>query len=76
MQKIIRAEIGIQIKDVDQFMEYLANYYDCEDISEVDDDMVHEFLNDHIKAHSTVNDLFRIVGGDTDGWLLNSIREV
>lgn len=75
MQKIIRAEIGIQIKDVERFMNYLASYYDCEK-AEVTDDMVHEFLDDHIEARSTVIDLFRVVGGDTDGWLLNSIKEV
>ena len=72
MQKIIRAEIEIQIADVERFMKYLATYYDCKE-EEITDDMVHEFLNDHIEARSTVIDLFRVVGGDTDGWLLNNI---
>ena len=72
MTKII-AEITIQVNDEDQFNKYIANYYDCEE-SEVNRDMIHEFLNDHIKAHSTVDGLFDVVGGDTDGWLLNSIN--
>ena len=75
MQKIIRAEIEIQIKDTERFIEYLADYYDYEE-TEIDQDMVRGFLNDHIKAHSTVPDEFRVVGGDTDGWLLNNMEEV
>ena len=75
MQKKIRAEIEIQIDDEKQFYENVASYYDC-DVSEVFADKIYEFLDDHIEAHSTMKNIFRVVGGDTDGWLLNNIKEV
>jgi len=74
MQKIIRAEIGIQIDDEKQFYKNVASYYDCDE-SEIFADKIYGFLNDHIEAHSTIENVFRIVGGDTDGWLLNNIKE-
>ena len=69
----IIAEITIQVPDEERFNKYIANYYDCEE-SEIDREMICEYLNDHIEAHSTVKGLFSIIGGDTDGWLLNSIN--
>jgi len=69
----IIAEINIQVKDEDRFTKYIANQYNCEE-SEVDREMIREFLNDHIEMCSTLNDLFVVIGGDTDGWLLNSIN--
>ena len=69
----IIAEINIQVKDEDRFTKYIANQYNCEE-SEVDREMICEFLNDHIEMCSTLNDLFVVIGGDTDGWLINNIN--
>lgn len=71
----IIAEINIQVKDEERFTKYIANQYNCEE-TEVDREMIREFLNDHIDMCSTLNDLFQVIGGDTDGWLLNNIKEV
>ena len=72
MSEIIRAEIEIQVDSKEQLRKDIARCYSCEE-SEVTGDMIYEYLNDHIEAHSTIKNVFRIIGGDTDGWILSSI---
>lgn len=59
--------INIEVPDEEKFKREIYEQY-----GEVNESNVEEFIEDHLTAHNTCNNLFVVEGanGDTDGWLV------
>ena len=69
MEMTIKATIHLTVEDVEKFVKELCKEYDCE-VEEIDEEILGEFFEDHIKAGNMCNNLFVVEGGDTDGSIL------
>lgn len=59
--------IKIVIPDEEKFKRKIYEQY-----GEVNESNIEEFIEDHLTAHNTCDDLFVVEGanGDTDGWIV------
>lgn len=59
--------INIEVPDEEKFKREIYEQY-----GEVNESNVEEFIEDHLTAHNTCNNLFVVEGanGDTDGWIV------
>lgn len=59
--------INIKVPDEEKFKREIYEQY-----GEVNESNVEEFIEDHLIAHNTCNNLFVVEGanGDTDGWIV------
>ena len=59
--------INIEVPDEEKFKRKIYEQY-----GEVDESNVEEFIEDHLTAHNTCDNLFLVEGanGDTDGWIV------
>ena len=61
--------INITIEDEEKFKREIYEQY-----GEVNEENIEEFIENHLSAHNTCDDLFVVEGanGDTDGWTVQS----
>lgn len=67
----VKVTLNLTIEDIGKFKrELLATYGD----KGLDEGDIEEYINDHLVAYNTCNDLFVVEGanGDTDGWTVQS----
>lgn len=59
--------INIEVPDEEKFKREIYEQY-----GEVNESNVEEFIEDHLTAHNTCDNLFVVEGanGDTDGWIV------
>ena len=59
--------INIEVPDEEKFKRKIYEQY-----GEVNESNVEEFIEDHLTAHNTCDNLFLVEGanGDTDGWIV------
>ena len=65
----------IEIPDKRSFLEAVARYYE-EDIQDITDDDVHEFIDHHLnKRLTSTSNTFNVMGIETDGPFLCSVNK-